>query len=134
MPVSFASAVAKGLRQYAVFSGRARRSEYWWFLLFTVLVSLGTTVIDAVVFGTRPQVKGPTTVVVTLVLLLPILAVSVRRLHDVNRSGWFLLLGLIPLVGWIVLLVVMLRDSDGDNRHGPSPKDAVRGVAATSHP
>ena len=105
-----------------MFSGRARRSEYWWFVLFSLVVSVVTTVIDGAVFGTEFEDNGPFTIITTVALLLPTIAVSVRRLHDVDRSGWFLLVGLIPLVGWIVLVVVTVGDSGPDNGHGPSPK------------
>jgi uncharacterized membrane protein YhaH (DUF805 family) len=120
--VDFSTAVRSVLRQYATFSGRARRSEYWWFFLFTVVVSILTTVIDALVWGTKVEDNGPTTIITTVALLLPTLAVSVRRLHDVDHSGWFLLFGLVPIVGWIILLVVTVKDSGTDNRFGPSPK------------
>jgi uncharacterized membrane protein YhaH (DUF805 family) len=124
--VNFSTAVRSVLRQYATFAGRARRSEYWWFFLFTILVSVLATVIDATIFGTKVEDNGPATIITTLALLLPTLAVSVRRLHDVDHSGWFLLMGLIPLVGWIILLVVMVKDSGADNAFGPSPKYPTR--------
>jgi uncharacterized membrane protein YhaH (DUF805 family) len=116
--MSFQDAVRTCLTQkYVDFSGRARRSEYWWFALFNFIVGIVANVIDRVIGHT---ILG---VVVSLALLLPGLSVGVRRLHDTGRSGWWLLIGLIPLVGGIVLLVFFVGDSNpGDNQHGPSPK------------
>lgn len=120
--MDFKTAVSTALHKYATFSGRARRSEYWWFVLFQTLISIVATVIDAGVFGTEWDSTGPASVVTTLALLLPSLAVTVRRLHDCGRSGWWFLIVLIPLVGAIVLLVCTLKDSVADNQYGPSPK------------
>ena len=121
--MSFTEAVSSVLRQYVVFGGRARRAEYWWFVLFTVLVSLVAGLIDAVL-GTMTQSGiGFIGTVASLALLLPSLAVTVRRLHDTNRSGWWVLAFLIPIAGLVLLLVFMLSDSNPHpNRFGPSPK------------
>jgi uncharacterized membrane protein YhaH (DUF805 family) len=120
--MTFGTAISSVLTQYTGFSGRARRSEYWWFFLFNVLVSVVTGVLDAVL---HTSVIG---LVVGLGLLLPSLAVSFRRLHDTGRSAWWLLIGLIPLVGAIVLLVFQCQDSEpGPNRFGPSPKPDAAG-------
>jgi uncharacterized membrane protein YhaH (DUF805 family) len=136
--VNFSAATRSALRQYATFSGRARRSEYWWFFLFTFLVSIAAAVIDTTAFGTKVEDNGPVSIITGLAFLLPSLAVSVRRLHDVDHSGWFLLIGLIPIVGWIVLLVVLVKDSNGDNAYGPSPKYPTSptglGYGARPHP
>ncbi|EWT02336.1 membrane protein [Intrasporangium oryzae NRRL B-24470] len=128
--MSFQDAVRSALTQYVTFSGRARRSEYWFFALFNFLVLMVANFIDRAI-GLNSALYG----VVALALLLPGLAVGVRRLHDTNRSGWFLLLGLIPLVGAIVLIVFCVQDSQaGMNQYGPSPKlvsdDAVGGIDA----
>ena len=113
----FPDAVRSVLTQYVTFTGRARRSEYWWFALFNFGVSLLAGVIDAVIGVALLQW------VVTLGLLLPSLAVGVRRLHDTGRSGWWLLIGLVPLVGAIVLIVFFCTDSQREaNRWGSSPK------------
>ncbi|WNV76823.1 DUF805 domain-containing protein [Geodermatophilus sp. DSM 44513] len=120
--MSFGDAVRSVLTQYVGFSGRARRSEYWWFFLFSVLVSLAAAAVDAVLDTT---VFG---LVVALALFLPSLAVSVRRLHDIGRTGWWVLLGLVPLVGTIVLIVFACLDSEpGPNRFGPAPKQPIGG-------
>ena len=115
--MSFVDAVRSVLTQYAVFSGRSRRSEYWWYTLFAVVVSLVASQIDAALGS---QVVS---IVLALALLLPGLGVSIRRLHDTGRSGWWLLIGLVPIVGVIVLIVFCVQDSQPMvNAHGPSPK------------
>ena len=99
--------------KYADFTGRASRSEYWWFVLFQVLVSLASSMLGDVVNG-----------LVMLGLLLPGLAVGARRLHDIGKSAWFLLLWFIPLIGWIILIVWACQKSDpASNVYGPPPVD-----------
>jgi uncharacterized membrane protein YhaH (DUF805 family) len=115
--MSFPEAVRACLSKYVTFTGRARRAEYWWFVLFVALVSVVASTIDMAADITLFQV------IVGLALLLPNLAVAVRRLHDTDRTGWWLLIGLVPVIGGIVLLVFMLLDSDPHpNRFGASPK------------
>ena len=116
--MNFPTAVRTALGKYAVFSGRARRSEYWWFTLFNILVS---AVADAITLATHSSVP---TLLVTLALFLPALGVTVRRLHDTGRSGWWVLIGIVPIVGGIVLLVFTCQDSEGGEptKYGPSPK------------
>jgi uncharacterized membrane protein YhaH (DUF805 family) len=114
-------------QKYADFSGRARRSEYWYFLLFYMLILIALSVVDVVMgwFSTDAGV-GVLSGIYTLALLIPSLSVSVRRLHDTDRSGWWLLIGLLPLIGGIVLLVFFVQDSQaGANRFGPNPKAAA---------
>ena len=114
------------LKKYAVFSGRARRTEYWMFLLGTVLIALVLSVIAGIVGVALDSDLRLLSTVYALAVLIPSLAVSVRRLHDTSRSGWWLLLGLVPIIGVIVLLVFMVQDSHpGDNQYGPSPKLAA---------
>lgn len=114
--MSFTEAVKAGFDNYANFNGRASRPEYWWWFLFAILVSIAANIIDAIL-GT-----GVLSILAGLALFLPGLAVGVRRLHDTNRSGWWLLIGLIPLIGLIVLIVFFVQDSDqGENQYGPSP-------------
>ena len=101
---------------YVSFGGRACRAEYWWFMLFGALVNCAAAIIDSQ--GSAGIAEG----LVTLALFLPYLGVAVRRLHDVNRSGWWLLLGFVPLVGEIVLLIwVCSRGTQGANRFGGDP-------------
>jgi len=109
------------LKKYAVFSGRARRKEYWYFVLFSIIVSIVLASIDAVI-GSVGLLSG----LYCLAVLIPSVAVFVRRLHDTDRSGWWIFIGLIPLVGFIVLLVFMALDSSpGDNQYGANPKGAA---------
>ena len=111
------------LKKYAVFNGRARRKEYWYFALFNVVVGIVLTLIDRMI-GTSNAESGLGLLsgIYTLAVMVPSIAVSVRRLHDTDRSGWWLLLGLVPLVGSIILLVFFLQDSKPDNQYGPNPK------------
>ncbi|MFF5173346.1 DUF805 domain-containing protein [Micromonospora sp. NPDC000089] len=124
--MSFTAAIRSVLSQYVGFTGRARRSEYWWFALFTVLVSLVAAILDSVL-GTdlgSGRSTGILGLIVNLALLLPSLAVGVRRLHDTDKSGWWILIGLIPIVGAIILLVFFVADSTpGTNRFGANPKE-----------
>src|SRR5262245_30785986 len=108
------------LKKYAVFHGRAGRKEYWYFALFNVIISMALAVIDGIIG------MGLLGVLYTLVVLIPGIAVSVRRLHDTDRNGWWLLIALIPLIGAIVLLVFMVQDSKpGENQYGLNPKGAI---------
>ena len=109
------------LRKYAEFSGRARRREYWTFALISFLIGCALGVIGALVHG-----LAFLSWVYSLAVLVPSIAVSVRRLHDTGRSGWWLLIGLIPLIGLIVLIVFLATDGEpGDNEYGPNPKSSV---------
>ncbi len=117
----------EALRKYAIFSGRSRRKEYWWFLLFHIIISIVLVVIDGAI-GTLSVEAGMGLLgsVYALAVLIPSIAVSVRRLHDTDRSGWWLLIALIPLIGALVLLVFMVQDSNpGQNRFGRNPKEAI---------
>jgi uncharacterized membrane protein YhaH (DUF805 family) len=117
--VTFGEAVRSGFDNYVTFSGRASRPAYWWWFLFAVIVAVVASIIDAAI-GTWGVVGG----LAGLALLLPNLAVSVRRLHDTNRTGWWILIGLIPIIGFIVLLVFYLQEGDeGENEYGPPPAD-----------
>jgi uncharacterized membrane protein YhaH (DUF805 family) len=119
-------------RKYADFNGRARRSEYWFFILFTAIVGAIAGILDAI-FGIRSGAyggTGPIQGVLQLALLVPTLAVGARRLHDTGRSGWWQLIGLVPLVGWIVLIVFFVQDSQPNNQYGPNPKGVGEGQHA----
>lgn len=110
-------AVGSVLGKYAQFSGRARRSEYWWWTLAVFVVGLVADFVDLAVHSPLLQI------VLFLATVLPSLAVGVRRLHDTGKSGWFLLVGFIPLVGTILVLVWLCGDSArGANQYGPDPK------------
>lgn len=105
--------------KYVTFSGRARRAEYWWFILATVLVSIVLGIIDAVIgFGEFGLLSN----IWSLAVFLPSLAAGARRLHDTDRSVWWLLIMLLPLIGVIVLIVFFAqKGTDGPNRFGPDP-------------
>lgn len=112
------------LKKYATFSGRAQRAEYWYFFLFYILTFIGLSFIDGIT-GTFSEEAGIGLLsgLYSLAILIPSLAVGVRRLHDTGRSGWWLLVGIIPLIGAIVLLMFFLQDSvPGDNLYGSNPK------------
>jgi uncharacterized membrane protein YhaH (DUF805 family) len=112
------------LKKYAVFSGRARRKEFWMFVLFNVIVSVILGILDAVLFNTGENSAGVLGSIYSLVVLIPSLAVSVRRLHDIGRTGWWVLVGLIPILGWIVLIIFYVKEGDpGANEYGPNPKE-----------
>lgn len=111
------------LKKYAEFSGRARRREYWLFALFNLLITMALAFVDGATGLMHETGYGLLSGLYTLAILIPGIAVSVRRLHDTGRSGWWLFIGLVPLIGAIVLLVFMLLDSHpGDNEYGPNPK------------
>jgi uncharacterized membrane protein YhaH (DUF805 family) len=109
------------LRQFAVFEGRSRRTEYWTFMLFHLIILFVLRIIDSL-SGTSGIVAG----IYALTVLLPLVSVSVRRLHDTNRSGWWLLAMFFPFIGVVVLVMFMAQDSDPkSNQYGPSPKQAI---------
>lgn len=109
---------------YANFSGRARRKEYWSFQLISTIVSVIFTVLDSVIFGNNYGDTGILGGIYSLAVFVPSLAVLVRRLHDVGKSGWYFFLILIPIIGWIWLLVLLFTDGDqGTNEYGPNPKN-----------
>ncbi|ANJ67332.1 hypothetical protein A9404_08010 [Halothiobacillus diazotrophicus] len=111
------------LKQYAVFNGRARRAEYWYFVLFNLIISIVLGIVDGMLGSSGVGLLGG---LYSLAVLIPSLAVSVRRLHDTNRSGWWLLLLLIPLIGFIVILIFMVQDSTpGENTYGSNPKETT---------
>lgn len=113
------------LRRYADFSGRSRRKEYWMFLLGVVIAAIILSIIEGVLgmSGMVGGVYGPLTLLLLLGVFIPALACQVRRFHDQDKSGWFVLLGFIPLLGGLIVLVFMcLEGTRGDNQYGPDPK------------
>ena len=114
------------LNKYATFSGRARRSEYWWWYLFITIIGIVASIIDRAAGFTYSDLTvggGWIATITGIVFFIPTLAVSIRRLHDTSKSGWWILIGLIPLIGWLILLWFYVTDSDADNQYGPYPKD-----------
>jgi uncharacterized membrane protein YhaH (DUF805 family) len=106
------------LFKYAVFDGRSHREEYWTFVLFDLIIILVLIVLSFVVAPFRVIF-----VLYMLAVVVPGIAVAIRRLHDIGRSGWWLLISLIPIIGWIVVIVYMAQDSQpGTNQYGPNPK------------
>lgn len=124
--MSFSQAVSTVLlNKYATFSGRARRREYWWWYLFVTIVGIVAGIIDRAAGLTYSDLTvggGWLATITGIVFIIPTLAVSVRRLHDTSRSGWWLLIGLVPVIGWLIVLYFFVIDSDGDNQYGPYPK------------
>jgi uncharacterized membrane protein YhaH (DUF805 family) len=133
----------KVLKQYVDFSGRARRTEYWMFTLFNVIISIVLAAVDGLLFGTGSFAAssaagsvgfsaslGTLGTIYALAVLLPGLGAAVRRLHDTDRSGWWVLIALIPIVGGIVLIVFLATaGNSGPNRHGADPKALASGAA-----
>ena len=118
--MGFTDAVRTVLTRYAEFEGRAARPEFWWYALFYVLVQLAGGVLDAALFPNA--VFGVLGNIAALALLLPTIAVTARRLHDTDRSGWWQLVGLIPIVGVFVLIwFCVQRGTVGGNRFGAEP-------------
>ena len=122
----------KVLQNYTTFSGRARRSEYWYFVLFNMIFAITAMIIDNVLGTTFKMGYGVSLpygyvyLLYILVVMIPSLAVAVRRLHDVGKSGWFFLIALIPIIGSIWLLVLLATDSiQGDNKYGSNPKEVI---------
>ncbi len=132
--MSFGESIKTVLSKYADFSGRARRSEYWWFYLANLIVgnvlyfaTIGPAYISAIsnndVSNFSFGIGGVIYVLYALAVLLPSLAVSVRRLHDTNHSGWYLFMSLIPFVGWIFVLVALIQEgTQGPNNYGADPR------------
>ena len=124
-------AVRRVFSKYATFSGRASRPEFWWWILAVTLILIVTQLIDAYAIAPAlgiepfgPDAGQPLSAIVSLGLILPQIAVSVRRLHDINKSGWWLLMALVPLVGALVLLYFYVQPSDAE-RNGFGDPDPL---------
>ena len=121
-------AIINVLTNYATFSGRARRSEYWYFTLFNTLVSSLFTVLSSIFFGPDSAMNIFTSIasLYSLAVFIPSLAVTWRRLHDTGKSGANFFWILLPIIGYIMLLIFLCRDSQpGENQYGPNPKEPV---------
>ena len=117
------------LKNYAVFRGRAQRQEYWYFFLFNILISIAFSFVDTLLAtpGTE-EGAGVLGTIYSLAVLIPSIAVGVRRLHDTGRTGWWMLIGLIPLIGALVLIYFFVLDSQpGTNEYGVNPKNDEEG-------
>lgn len=127
--MGFGQAVATCLQKYAVFSGRARRSEYWYFVLAYTIVGFVAGVLDGVI--APHQEMGPASLIAFFGLVLPSWAALVRRLHDTDRSGWWSLMMFVPLVGLIVMIIFAIqKGTAGPNRFGPDPLVPLDGAEA----
>ncbi len=117
------------LKKYVEFSGRSRRKEFWMFALISAVISIVLSAIDRLI-GTDSMGSGLLSGLYSLAVLLPALGVSVRRLHDTGRSGWWILIGLVPIIGIIVLIVFYATaGAVGSNEYGDDPKAAEQGAA-----
>lgn len=117
--MSFQQSVETCFRKYATFTGRAARPELFWFGLFLFVANFVLGLVDSAIFPGETRVFGP---LFSLATVLPALAVGARRLHDIGKSAWWLLLGLIPVIGFLVLLYFYVqRGEDGTNEYGPPP-------------
>jgi uncharacterized membrane protein YhaH (DUF805 family) len=116
----------EALKKYAEFSGRATRQEYWMFVLFNFVFSSAASLLDGFIgltYGENYGTYGLINSIYSLVLFIPGLSVTVRRLHDTTRSGWFMLIALIPIIGWIKIIVVLAsRGVEGPNKYGADPQ------------
>lgn len=114
--MSFSEAVKDGFDHYVKFDGRASRPSFWWWVLFVIIVSIVANLLDSAMD------MSIISIIVSIGLFLPGLSKAIRRLHDTGRTGWWVLIGLIPLVGFIVLLIFYLEQGDaGENEYGPAP-------------
>jgi len=113
----------QALKKYVDFSGRARRQEYWMFLLFYMLFLIAAMIIDGILMASTGTVFSPLTILVSLAMILPSLAVSVRRMHDLGKSGAMIFVPMIPVIGSIWYLILTVTEGQaGDNQYGPDPK------------
>jgi uncharacterized membrane protein YhaH (DUF805 family) len=117
--MNFQQAIVSGFRNYVGFAGRAARSEYWYWVLFVFLVGAVAAVLDVAIFPGNQL--SPINTVSSIVLLLPGIAVSVRRLHDIDRTGWWLLLVFTIIGAFVLLYWAFVKGTDGVNRYGPDP-------------
>jgi len=115
--MTFADAIKTCFNKYADFSGRATRSEYWWFQLFFILVYFMLGILSAVI----SEMFAMLAIVFALAVFIPAIAAGVRRLHDTDKSGWWLLLGFVPFIGLLLLYFLAIAGTPTDNRFGPVP-------------
>lgn len=114
--MNFGEAISTCMGKYGTFSGRASRSEFWWFMLFTILMDWGSTIVSRATFGFEDPMVDIFPLIVSLVFFVPAIAAGSRRLHDIGKSGWWQLLSIIPIIGWILIIVWFATNtkSEGD--------------------
>ena len=120
--MDFQTSIKTCFSKYADFSGRALRSEFWWFVVFSLLGGIITVIIDVMILGYSIESYGPVNIIFTVVLILPGIAVTARRLHDINKSGWWQLIEL-TIIG--ILLIIIWNATEGEkkkNKYGPPIK------------
>ena len=123
------------LKKYAVFSGRSRRAEYWYFVLFSTLIGIGVGTLDVFIYGLESDAFVTPSLFISLAMMVPSIAVGARRLHDVDKSGWWMLLWFIFIIGWIPLFVWAVRaGTTGPNRFGDDPKQEEYGTEESANP
>ncbi len=119
------------LKKYAVFAGRASRQEYWMFTLINLVIIVAFSILSTAVGGNIGGIIYTLLFIYDLAVIIPSISVAVRRLHDTDRSGWWIFISLVPLVGWIIALVFMVLPSTaGSNKYGANPS----GTAAPTQP
>jgi len=118
--IGFGEAISAGFSNYFNFRDRSTRSEYWYFVLFLAILGAVAAILDFALFGL--QIVGPLSGIASLATFIPAISLSVRRLHDISRTGWWVLLALIPIVGWIILIVWACQPTIPQaNAYGPPP-------------
>lgn len=133
--MTFTQAVQSCFIKYATFSGRASRSEFWYFILFSFLAGMLVTSVGELFFFAGEAGTLRVSWLLSLVLFVPQISVGVRRLHDIDYAGWWWWLGLILFVGWVVLLVLYtFKGTVGANKYGPDPLEGVSGDGGDTGP
>ena len=120
--MNFFEAIQSGFNNYFNFSGRAQRSAFWYWTLFSIVGALIASVSDWATFGIEWGTVSPINGIFSLITFIPCISVAARRLHDIGRTGWWLLLILVPIVGWIILIIWYCQQGEaGTNQYGPNP-------------
>jgi len=119
--MNFGEAIQSGFQNYVNFSGRSQRSAYWYWVLFAVLAGVAGAIVDGILFGYKPEGINAVQAIVGLALLLPGIAVAVRRLHDLDRTGWWFLLVLTGIGAILLIVWFCWKGTEGPNRFGPDP-------------
>lgn len=121
----------EALRNYAVFSGRANRAQYWYFVLFNLIISILLSLLDSAILNSNNSI-GMISSFYSLALIVPSFAIATRRLHDIGKSGWWQLIVLLPLVGWIILIVLLARKGvDSENKYGKAVASSAKILPST---